>query len=119
MLNEKQIEELKNQLLEKKQLLLKETKLSQNIIEELHNESSSDELDYAEVSSDTYNLSILREKQIKDLNEIDLALRKIEKNTYGICEMCDDPISVKRLRVKPHARFCIECREAYEKDLNR
>jgi len=119
MLKENQIEMLKSQLLEKKEQLLVQTTLSQNIIEELHFETSSDELDHAEVSSDSHNLTILRNKQLQDIQEIDISLMKIEKKRYGICEMCDDDIGIKRLKVKPHAKFCIECREAYEKGLER
>lgn len=118
MLNEKQLAMLKNLLLEKKEQLGQETTSSQTIIKELLNEPSYDELDYAEVSSDSHNLNILRNKQLEDIKEIDLALRKIENKTYGICEMCDDSIGIKRLKVKPHARFCVECRESYEKSIN-
>lgn len=117
MLKENQIEMLKQQLLQKKEQLISQAHFSQNIIEELHFEKSSDELDYAEASSDGHNLSILRNKQLEELQEIEIALNKIEKKTYGICEMCDEKIGIRRLKVKPHAKFCIECREAYEKEL--
>ena len=116
MLKKEYIKELKNKLLEKKQNLLQETTLSQSIIEELHSDTKGDEADFAEVSVDTYNLSILREKQTKELREIELALKKIENGTYNICEMCDEPVGIKRLRAKPHARFCIYCRPIYEKE---
>jgi len=115
MLKENQLKMFKDILLEKKELLLSGTTLSQNIITELRSESFSDDLDYAEISSDTHNLNSLRNKQLYELKEIDLALLKIEKKTYGICEMCDEKISMQRLKVKPHAKFCIECRENYEK----
>lgn len=47
----------------------------------------------------------------KELELIDHALKKIEKGEYtGLCEMCDSEITIKRLRVKPHARYCIDCR---------
>lgn len=118
MLKENKIEMLKDKLLEKKEQLMSETALSKNIIQGLHSESSSDELDYAEISSDSYNLNILMKKQLHHLHDIDISLNKIEKKTYGICEMCDGTISYGRLKVKPHATFCIECREAYEKELN-
>ena len=117
MLKEKQIEILKNQLEEKRRYLLNETSTSKTIIKELLLEPSYDDIDYAEVSNDSYSLNILRDKQVHDLKEIELALKKIEQNCYGICEMCDDKIGIKRLRVKPHARFCVECREEYERNL--
>jgi DnaK suppressor protein len=116
MLKEEHIEELKNKLLAKKEKLLQETTLSQSFIEELHSDTKGDEADFAELSSDTYNLSILREKQIEELREIKHALKKIENGTYDICEMCDEPVGIKRLRAKPHARFCIYCRPIYEKE---
>ncbi len=119
MLKENQRKTLKNLLFEKKEQLLSEATLGQNIIEELRREDSSDELDYAEISSDSHNLSILRDKQLQDLKEIEFALTKIESNTYGICEMCDEDIEIKRLKIKPHARFCVECREVYERSLHR
>lgn len=116
MLKKEYIKELKNKLLEKKQKLLQETTLSQSFIQELHSDTKGDEADFAEVSSDTYNLSILREKQTEELREIEYALKKIENGTYDICEMCDEPVGIKRLRAKPHARFCIHCRPIYEKE---
>ena len=51
----------------------------------------------------------------EDLQYIDSALEKIENGNYGICEMCDEPISLQRLKAKPHAKYCIECRELMEK----
>lgn len=116
MLKKEHIEELKNKLLEKKQKLLQEATISQNFIEELHSDTKGDEADIAEICSDTYNLSLLREKQIIELREIEHALKKIENGTYDICEMCDEPVGLKRLRAKPHARFCIHCRPIYEKE---
>lgn len=117
MLKEKEIESLKQQLIDRKKQLLEETISSQNIIKELLNESSYDEMDYAEISSDSYNLNILRDKQLEEIKEIDIALKKIKDGTYGTCEMCDEQIGIKRLKIKPHARFCIDCRPEYERSL--
>jgi RNA polymerase-binding transcription factor DksA len=47
--------------------------------------------------------------------EIEVALAKIANNEYGICEMCEDDIGFQRLKVKPHALYCIDCREIAEK----
>jgi DnaK suppressor protein len=55
-------------------------------------------------------------QQRKELNEIELALDKIKQGTYGICEMCEEPIGKARLEVKNFARFCITCREITEKE---
>ncbi|TLD96752.1 RNA polymerase-binding protein DksA [Helicobacter jaachi] len=50
-----------------------------------------------------------------EVREICNALQKIKDGIFGICEMCDDQIDVERLKVKPHAKFCINCRELFEK----
>ncbi|RXJ60950.1 hypothetical protein CRV04_02595 [Candidatus Marinarcus aquaticus] len=76
-------------------------------------------MDYAEISTDSHNLRLLREKQLQELTEIDIALKKIEDKTYGICEMCDEQIGIKRLKIKPHAKFCIHCRPLYEKSIKK
>ncbi len=44
------------------------------------------------------------------LNEIEQALEKLEKNNYGICEVCQKPIDKKRLQALPTARWCLSCK---------
>jgi len=75
----------------------------------------NDEADHAAVAIGTDIDSAIIEQQRKELTEIDLALDKIRKGMYGICEMCEDDINIERLRVKNFARFCITCREINEK----
>lgn len=48
------------------------------------------------------------------LYHIDEALRRIRNNTYGICVECAKPIDMTRLEAVPHARLCIDCKEAEE-----
>jgi len=48
------------------------------------------------------------------LNEIDAALKRIEEGTYGICEKYDVPISKKRLKVMPYARYSVKAQEEEE-----
>lgn len=45
------------------------------------------------------------------LRNINLALEKMKKGKYGICEKCKKTISEKRLRAIPEARFCRNCKE--------
>ncbi len=44
------------------------------------------------------------------VEEIDDALRKIERTTYGSCERCHQPIPKARLRALPFARLCVACK---------
>lgn len=45
------------------------------------------------------------------LRNIDLALRKLEKGKYGICEKCKKTIASRRLKISPEARFCMDCQK--------
>jgi sigma-B regulation protein RsbU (phosphoserine phosphatase) len=42
------------------------------------------------------------------LDEIDLALGRLDAGTYGLCEACGDPIEPEGLMKDPLARFCID-----------
>lgn len=114
MANSKQIEELKEILLERKELITSNIEGSRESIDSLKNSECNDEYDYAEVSSDSFKEGIIANQQIKELGEIEDALKRIQKGTYGICEMCDETIAIGRLRAKPFAKFCTPCREIYE-----
>lgn len=50
----------------------------------------------------------------RELIEIEAALKKIEKKTYGKCEACGCNISSTRLKVKPFASFCSGCKAIQE-----
>lgn len=116
MANTKQIEELKEILLERKDVINKNIQGSRDSIDSLKDSECKDEFDYAEVSSDSFKEGIIANQQIKELNEIEDALKRIEKGTYGICEMCDESIAIGRLRAKPFAKYCTPCREIHEQE---
>ena len=48
------------------------------------------------------------------LEEVEAALRRIEKGTYGICEANGERILDARLKVMPYARYCIKCQARFE-----
>ncbi len=43
------------------------------------------------------------------LRNMNVALEKIKKGKYGICEKCRKKISIERLKICPEARFCKKC----------
>lgn len=43
------------------------------------------------------------------LQDINLALERIKKGKYGLCEKCGQKIAEARLKVYPEARFCVKC----------
>jgi DnaK suppressor protein len=57
----------------------------------------------------------LRERKKGLIRKIDQALVRLENGTYGICEECEEEISVERLKVRPVTTLCIECKRNEEK----
>ncbi len=57
----------------------------------------------------------LLDKDREQLFEIDAALERIRRGTYGICEISLEPIPKGRLRARPFCRLTVKCQEEYEK----
>lgn len=55
-------------------------------------------------------LSLEHSLELK-LKDVNLALEKIKKSEYGVCEKCGNEIEEERLLVCPEARLCIKCNE--------
>ncbi len=55
-----------------------------------------------------------REKSL--LSKLDLALKKIDEGTFGVCEICEEPIGKKRLEARPETSLCIKCKEDQERE---
>ena len=62
-----------------------------------------------------FALSLLSADQ-DAIYEIEEALKRIEKNTYGICELTGKPIPRSRLEAIPWARFTVQAQAQLEKD---
>src|SRR6478672_2899164 len=43
-------------------------------------------------------------------------LSKIDDGTFGICEICEEPIGKKRLEARPETTLCIKCKEDQERE---
>jgi len=115
VLSEKELEEFKAILENKKEQILKNINANAKELDSLKDAEASDEADHAILNTDVAIEEALNMKQQKEIQEIDYALFKIENKTYGICEMCEEDISLPRLKVKPQAKYCIVCREIVEK----
>jgi len=118
MANLKQIKELERVLTSREEELKNSIEELKNKINDIQCDDCKDEADMAEATVDTYTLETLVIKQKEELEEVRNALKAIEKGTYGICQMCDEPIAIGRLRAKPFAKFCTSCREIYEEEIN-
>ncbi len=54
------------------------------------------------------------DRHINEIREIEAALLRIAKGTYGICSDDEEPIEYARLSVNPTARRCFQCQSRYE-----
>ena len=102
-------------LLDRKAQIMKNISGVEKELDGLRSLELNDEGDFASVSMDNLVETAIGNQQELELAEIDMALAKIKENLYGICEMCEEEIGFQRLKVKPHAKYCIDCREIAEK----
>ncbi|MGD9968986.1 MAG: RNA polymerase-binding protein DksA [Sulfuricurvum sp.] len=103
-------------LLTRKAQIIKNITGVESEMKQLRELELNDEGDYASVSNDNMVENAIGSQQLAELREIEIALGKIKTKQYGICEMCEDEIGFQRLKVKPHAKYCIVCRPIVEKN---
>jgi len=76
----------------------------------------------AELGTETFERELelttltMIEAELKDIED---ALRRIDRGSYGICEACGKPIDPQRLEAKPWARYCIVDQARVEQALRR
>jgi DnaK suppressor protein len=56
----------------------------------------------------------LKHRLERSLEQIDAALKKFDRGTYGVCEACGERIDPARLEAKPYAELCLPCRQRAE-----
>ena len=105
-----------------KKILLKEREQIVGEVKQIY--ESSKEMgqdgiqDIGDEAANLYNKQILlslTENERTRLQEVDDSLDRIADGTYGTCEECGGPISLKRLEVRPVAKYCVPCLTELEK----
>lgn len=48
------------------------------------------------------------------LQQVRASLDSIERGDFGICNVCEDPISYKRLSARPESPICMRCQSERE-----
>ena len=75
--------------------------------------------DVADMATDNYDRELnigLASNEQQLLNDIDVALKRIEEGTYGICEIYGTSIPKKRLLAMPYTRLSMKAQEEEEKN---
>jgi DnaK suppressor protein len=115
-LNKKELKRFQEMLEEKRKVVVDRARqmLSEGMV--LDANDLPDEMDLA---SSEYIQSFefrLRGREKSLLSKLDLALKKIDDGSFGICEVCDEPIGKKRLEARPETSLCIKCKEDQERE---
>ena len=109
------LKRFKTILEEKREALVKAARESLQEDMTLDTNDLPDEMDLASseyLQSFTFRL---RGRERFFLDKIDQALKRIEDGSFGICDTCEEPISVKRLEARPETTLCIRCKEDQER----
>jgi len=99
------------------------TKLITNDIEYLKNEIQDLEEKLQPVARDCSLCNVTRAEALNEqeidakillqtenrLEKLEHALKNIDEDTFGICQMCDEDINIERLKILPESTICIEC----------
>lgn len=105
----KQIQEISDESLRKSQ-------------QEASGDISAYSLHLADRASDSYerdfNLGLISSER-RIVMEIDEALKRIDDNQYGFCQMCKKPIAKRRLDAIPYARYGTKCQQKIETEQGR
>lgn len=74
----------------------------------------ADPLDRAAFDSERSFQLRIRDRESILINKIRQSLDDIESGTYGICDVCEEEISIQRMMARPVARLCINCKKGLE-----
>ena len=114
-LKKKDLKRFREVLLGKKAELLRNAQKTLTEDMTLDADDLPDEMDLASseyLQSFTFRL---RGREKTFLKKIDHALKKIDDGVFGVCEECEEPISLKRLEARPETTLCIRCKEDQER----
>ncbi len=109
-LSKKEKDDLKVTLLERRERLLAGMRRELAMQKERAESKAADEVDKATDAYDedlSFEIATANDQELQDIT---IALEKIEKGTYGECEVCGCAISPSRLKILPSATTCVACR---------
>ena len=114
-LDKKTIARFKKILLKEREQIVGEVK---QIVESSKEMGQDGTQDIGDEAANIYNKQVLlslNENERMRLQEVDESLDRIENGTYGVCEECGELIGLKRLEVRPVAKYCVPCKTKMEK----
>jgi DnaK suppressor protein len=76
------------------------------------------EKDFAEMATQNENnevMDYLGNSAKTEIAMIKQAIARIDNGQYGMCQVCDEPISKERLEALPYSSMCIKCASKAER----
>ena len=109
-------EGVRRRLVEMQKDLIRESnaEISQSLIKTDKYNGVSDDGDIADVACRDSLQAAKFSRHLARLRAIEEALLRINEGTFGICEDCEEKISLGRLKAIPFALRCVECQERRE-----
>lgn len=108
-MNKKTLDEFEKKLeQEKTEIILRLKKAADEI------DQDGDEVDKIQAKILATIEGSLGDRIKEKLAKVDLALAKIKKGTFGVCQDCEENISEKRLMANPYGQLCLSCAEDRE-----
>jgi DnaK suppressor protein len=114
-LNKRDLQKFKKLLTEQREEILGNARRALSGDIHVDPDDFPDEIDTASSEVNLQFTGRLREREQGLLSKIDAALEKIDAGEYGECRSCGEDIGVKRLKARPVAELCIECKSEQEK----
>ncbi len=114
-LTKKQLETLKQKLLDEKQALVFSDQAEAADLS-LTLPSGGDDVEQSISDYNNSHLLRIRNREFFYAKKIDKALKKFDTNEYGLCTDCESWIKYERLLARPTAEMCILCKEDAERD---
>ena len=113
-MEKERLEFFKNLLNTKLEELLAEAGKAVTVMSSTDEEGFPDPTDRATLETDRNFLLRVKDRERKLIAKIREALKRIDDGAYGICEICGEEISGKRLEARPVTTSCIRCKEEEE-----
>lgn len=77
-------------------------------------ENFPDPTDRASLETERNFLLRVKDRERRLISKVQEAIVRIDDGTFGVCELCGEDISEKRLEARPVTTSCIECKKEEE-----
>ena len=114
-MREQRLETIRKRLIGLREDLLAEVRSKNAEAASLRDEGVADVADLGLTDSLSELLHLLGDSKREEIMNIDEALDRLRRGSYGQCQGCGEPIDIARLELRPNTRFCIDCKTKMEK----